>query len=63
MPLTRGMPWPADQEEFFEELTKKSIAEQLRIEAADTLDFEAYRKKYLAHDTLIIGQPRYREDR
>jgi glutamate--cysteine ligase len=59
----RGMPWPADQEQFFEELTKKSIAEQLRIEAADTLDFEAYRKKYLAHDTLIIGQPRYREDR
>jgi glutamate--cysteine ligase len=59
----RGMPWPPKLEEFFEDLTGKSLAEQRRIEAADTLDFETYRKRYLAHDTLIIGQPRYREDR
>jgi glutamate--cysteine ligase len=59
----RGMPWPPELEELFEELTEKSLAEQRRIEAADSLDFETYRRKYLAHDTLIIGQPRYREDR
>ncbi len=59
----RGMPWSADLEESFESLTEKSLAERQRIEAADTLDFETYRKKYLAHDTLIIGQPRYRENR
>src|SRR5207237_428994 len=35
----RGMPWSADLEEFFESLTEKSLAEQQRIEAADTLDF------------------------
>jgi glutamate--cysteine ligase len=59
----RGMPWPPDLEEFFVALTEKSLAEQRRIEAAGSLDFESYRQKYLAHDTLIIGQPRYREDR
>jgi hypothetical protein len=48
---------------YFEGLAKKSLAEQRRIEAADQLDFETYRQKYLAHDTLIIGDHRYREDR
>ena len=59
----RGLPFAPELEHSFEELTRKSLAEQHRIEAADTLDFETYRQKYLAHDTLIIGQPRYREDR
>ena len=59
----RGMPWSAEDQQFFESLAEKSLAEQRRIEAADTLDFESYRQRYLAHDTLIIGQPRYREDR
>jgi glutamate--cysteine ligase len=59
----RGMPWPPDLEELFVALTEKSLAEQRRIEAADSLDFETYRRKYLAHDTLIIRQPRYRENR
>jgi glutamate--cysteine ligase len=59
----RSLPLPRDVEQYFEELTRKSLAEQRRIEAADSLDFETYRQKYLAHDTLIIGRPRYREDR
>ena len=59
----RGLPLAPELEQFFQELTKTSLAEQRRIEAADTLDFETYRRKYLAHDTLIIGQPRFREDR
>jgi glutamate--cysteine ligase len=59
----RGLPLPRDVEKRFEALARKSLLEQKRIEAADTLDFESYRKRYLAHDTLIIGQPRFREDR
>ena len=59
----RGMPLPDEVARHFEELTRKSLEEQRRIESADRLDFETYRKKYLAHDTLIIGAPRYREDR
>jgi glutamate--cysteine ligase len=59
----RGLPLPAEVERHFEELSRKSLEEQRRIEAADSLDFETYRRKYLEHDTLIIGVPRYREDR
>jgi len=50
----RTLPLPEDVAHLFEGLAKKSIASQKRIEAADTLDFETYRQKYLAHDTLII---------
>jgi glutamate--cysteine ligase len=59
----RGLPLPDDVARYFEELSRKSLEEQHRIEAADNLDFETYRRKYLEHDTLIIGVPRYREDR
>jgi glutamate--cysteine ligase len=59
----RGLPLPEDAVRFFEELTRKSLEEQRRIESADSLEFEIYLKKYLEHDTLIIGAPRYREDR
>ncbi|MBV8032015.1 MAG: glutamate--cysteine ligase [Betaproteobacteria bacterium] len=59
----RGLAFPEEARRFFENLAAKSLAEQEKIEASDTLDFESYRRKYLAHDTLIIGQPRYREDR
>jgi glutamate--cysteine ligase len=59
----RGMDLPREALASFEKLAERSIAEQRRIEAADRLDFESYRAKYLAHDTLIIGEPRFREDR
>jgi glutamate--cysteine ligase len=59
----RGLPLSEKTREEFEAMAEKSLAEQARIESADTLDFEAYRVKYLSHDTLIIGQPRYRADR
>ena len=59
----RGMDLPTEALREFETLAARSIAEQKRIEAADRLDFESYRQKYLAHDTLIIGEPRFREDR
>jgi glutamate--cysteine ligase len=50
----RGLPLPPEEAQLFEGLAKKSHAAQRRIESADTLDFETYRQKYLAHDTLII---------
>jgi glutamate--cysteine ligase len=59
----RSMMLPQDVLRSFESVARKSLAMQRRIEAADKLDFETYRRKYLAHDTLIIGEPRHREDR
>jgi glutamate--cysteine ligase len=59
----RGLPLDGDSVRAFEAMAAKSLAEQKRIESADTLDFEAYRRKYLSHDTLIISEPRYRQDR
>jgi glutamate--cysteine ligase len=59
----RGLDLPAASLASFEEMARRSLAEQARIEAADPLDFETYRQKYLAHDTLIIGEPRFRADR
>jgi glutamate--cysteine ligase len=49
-----SLPLPGDVARTFQGLATKSLAEQRRIESADTLDFETYRQKYLAHDTLII---------
>ena len=59
----RGLPLAPQALLAFEALAEKSLAEQKRIEAADTLDFESYRKRYLSHETLVIGEPRYRADR
>jgi glutamate--cysteine ligase len=59
----RGLELPAPALASFEERARRSLSEQRRIEAADTLEFEAYRQNYLAHDTLLIGEPRFREDR
>jgi glutamate--cysteine ligase len=50
----RSMPLAEDAAQFFDGLARKSLAQQRRIESADTLDFETYRRKYLADDTLII---------
>ena len=59
----RGLPLPAEVEREFEELARQTLAEQAQIEADDGLDFETYRQKYLAPDTILIAEPRFREDR
>jgi glutamate--cysteine ligase len=59
----RGLPLPPKIEAHFVKLAEGSVAMQRRIEKSDQLDFETYRQKYLAHDTIIIGEPRYRENR
>jgi len=42
------MPFPAEIAKRFARLADESVTEQRRIEAADTLPFEAYRQLYLA---------------
>ncbi len=42
------LPFPAESAERFARLADESVTEQRRIEAADTLPFEAYRQLYLA---------------
>lgn len=59
----RGLDFPPAEQRRFAELARDSFEEQKRIEASDKDDFETYRRKYLAQDTLSIGEPRFREDR
>jgi glutamate--cysteine ligase len=59
----RGQPLEDGARELFEALARKSLDEQRRLEQEDRDDFETYRRKYLAQDTLTIGLPRYREKR
>ncbi|HJS39117.1 MAG TPA: glutamate--cysteine ligase [Burkholderiales bacterium] len=46
--------FPASEQERFQRMATESVEEQKRIEAADTLPFEEYRKKYLAVARLGI---------
>ena len=49
----RRRPLSAEKHAIMEQATRDSIAEQRRIEASDTLDFETYRKNYIEqHFTL-----------
>lgn len=50
----RALPFPSDAEARFARLASESIAEQRAIEAADSLPFEEYRKRYLAVERLGI---------
>jgi glutamate--cysteine ligase len=51
-----ALPFPAEQQAKFEALTRQSIAEQKKIEEADSLPFELYREKYLSPERL--GRPK-----
>jgi glutamate--cysteine ligase len=55
-----ALPWPAEQQAHFEALAAESVRERLRIEAADTMDFEAYRQAYLSPERLLV-QPLHAE--
>jgi hypothetical protein len=59
----RGIALPQAVLGSFEALAERSLPDQKRIEAADKLDFETYRPKYPPHDTLIIGETRFRAAR
>ncbi len=50
----RSEPLPADVEARFARLAEESIRKQKEIEAADRVDFEAYRQKYLSSESLRV---------
>lgn len=49
-----ALPWSEAQAQRFAQLAADSLAEQRRIEAADTVDFETYRQQYLAAQSLAV---------
>ena len=50
----RGLPLGPEVKERFERLAAESLAEQRRIEAADQVNFETFRKQYLSPDLLKV---------
>ena len=49
-----GIPLAPEVEEEFELMAHASLAKQRQIEAADRVDFETYRQKYLSPDLLLV---------
>jgi glutamate--cysteine ligase len=47
-----ALPWSVERQQHFEALAAQSRDDQLRVEAADTLPFEEYRKAYLSPQRL-----------
>ena len=54
----RNLSWPAAQDSRLTALSQQSRADQKRIEASDTMSFEAYRQQYVSAERL--GIPGYR---
>lgn len=49
-----ALPFSADQQARYEAMTKESIAEQKRIEASDSMEFETYRQNYVSPKRLGV---------
>jgi glutamate--cysteine ligase len=50
----KSEPLPAEVEARFARLAEESIRKQREIEAADRVDFETYRQKYLSPESLRV---------
>jgi glutamate--cysteine ligase len=50
----RNSGFPADANRYFARLAGKSLEEQKKIEAGDSIDFETYRSRYLSPDLLKL---------
>jgi len=50
----KNSPMPPDAERYFVRLAEKSLEEQKKIEAADSVDFETYRARYLSPELLKL---------
>jgi glutamate--cysteine ligase len=50
----RSEPLPAETEARFARIAEESIRKQKEIEAADRVDFETYRQKYLSAESLRV---------
>src|SRR5690606_8879493 len=48
------LPYPAAVEARFRQLAEESLREQQRIEAADTMPFESFRRDYLSSKQLVV---------
>jgi len=49
-----AMPFPDALQRHFEALAAESLAAQARIEAADTMDFETFRRQYVAPERMKV---------
>ncbi len=49
-----GLPFTNERQARFEAMTQESVAEQKRIEAADSVPFETYRQSYVSFDRLRV---------
>jgi glutamate--cysteine ligase len=52
-----GLPWSAQQQAAFDQMSQTSIEAQKRMEAADTVPFEIYREQYVSPARLGIRSP------
>ncbi len=50
----RALELPREARERFARLADESLMEQRELEAADEVDFETFRQRYLAHDSLRV---------
>jgi glutamate--cysteine ligase len=50
----KNSPIPPDAERYFARLAEKSLEEQKKIEASDSVDFETYRARYLSPELLKL---------
>jgi glutamate--cysteine ligase len=49
-----SLPWAGEEQAAFEAMSLASVAQRYAIEAADTMDFEAFRQAYLAPERLQV---------
>jgi glutamate--cysteine ligase len=52
--MLQHLEWPREVREHFSRLASKSLLSQRELEAADEVDFETFRKRYLASDLLKV---------
>ena len=49
-----ALPWTVEQQAAHDAQARQSVEERLAIESADEVDFETFRKAYLAPDRLVV---------
>jgi glutamate--cysteine ligase len=52
--MLQHLEWPREVREHFSRLAAESLQKQRELEAADEVDFETFRQRYLAHDLLRV---------
>jgi glutamate--cysteine ligase len=52
--MLQHLEWPREVRERFARLAAESLQKQRELEAADQIDFETFRQRYLAHDLLRV---------